>query len=78
MFSWVWLSSFLATLGPKRPLEIKFDVRGCSYPPWQFILLSNCFPQPRNDVYCCVCIGALVCVELGVEVGPDQLDKSGA
>ena len=49
---------------------------GCSYPPWQLILWLNYFPQPRNCVYCCVCIGALVCVELGVEVGPNQLDKS--
>ena len=51
-------------LGPKRPWEIEFDVRGCSYPPWQLILWPNYFPQPRNCVYCCVCLYVLVCVEL--------------
>ena len=59
----------------KTSLEYELLLGGRFHPPWQFILLPNCFPQPRNCVYCCVCICALVFIELGVEMGLDQLDN---
>ena len=49
----------------KMPLGYVLLLVGCSYPPWKLIMWPNCFPKPRNGVYCCVCNGSLDYVGVG-------------
>ena len=59
----------------KNVSGIRIVVRGLFSPTLEIHFVAKLFPQPINCVYCCVCICTLVCIELGGEMGIDQLDK---